>query len=101
MRNDDFFWGYIVGMVIGVVFTIVVLLSATIANADTPDYTDDADERHPHFAGRLHIPDVGMDYAQGKYYLDPEDSQTYLCTRSGTLHYLPHELVGQYFEKAQ
>ncbi len=40
----------------------------------------------------------GMDYEQGKYYRDPEDGLTYLCTRTATLQYLPHELVGQYFE---
>lgn len=47
----------------------------------------------------------GMEYEYGKYYLDPEDSKTYLCKRlneTGTivLHYLPHELIGQYFEEA-
>lgn len=47
----------------------------------------------------------GMEYTYGLYYLDPEDDGIYLCTRAGavdgetvTLHYLPHELVGQYFE---
>ena len=46
----------------------------------------------------------GMDYIYGKYYLDPEDSKTYLCERIGAtpgeiinLQYLPHELIGQYF----
>ena len=46
----------------------------------------------------------GMDYIYGKYYLDPEDSKTYLCERTGAkpgetinLQYLPHELIGQYF----
>mgnify|MGYP005939311117 FL=1 len=47
----------------------------------------------------------GMEYEYGKYYLDPEDGKTYLCKRlneTGTivLQYLPHELVGQYFEEA-
>lgn len=42
----------------------------------------------------------GMEYEQDKYYLDPEDEKVYLCTRGGVLHYLPHELVGQYFELA-
>jgi hypothetical protein len=47
----------------------------------------------------------GMEYEYGKYYLDPEDGKTYLCKRlneTGTivLHYLPHELIGQYFEEA-
>lgn len=49
----------------------------------------------------------GMEYEYGLYYLDPEDSKTYLCTRIGEeeggkiiLQYLPHELVGQYFAEA-
>ena len=47
----------------------------------------------------------GMEYEYGKYYLDPEDEKTYLCKRgeeTGTivLQYLPHELVGHYFEVA-
>ncbi|HIT08541.1 MAG TPA: hypothetical protein IAB55_05600 [Candidatus Merdivicinus faecavium] len=49
----------------------------------------------------------GMDYIYGKYYLDPEDQKIYLCKRTGeeeggtvNLQYLPHELVGQYFEEA-
>ena len=47
-----------------------------------------------------------MDYVYGMYYSDPEDSKVYLCTRTGetaggtiTLHYLPHELVGLYFQE--
>lgn len=47
----------------------------------------------------------GMEYIYGKYYGDPEDGQVYLCQRTGeeeggtvVLQYLPHELVGQYFE---
>lgn len=45
----------------------------------------------------------GMEYEYGKYYLDPEDGKTYLCKRgseTGTiiLQYLPHELIGHYFE---
>lgn len=52
------------------------------------------------------IPAVrGMEYVYGLYYSDPEDGLTYLCTRAGAvdgdkvvLQYLPHELVGQYFE---
>lgn len=54
------------------------------------------------------IPAVrGMDYVYGKYYLDPEDGKIYLCKRTGepdggtiNLQYLPHELIGQYFEAA-
>ena len=46
----------------------------------------------------------GMEYDYGKYYLDPEDGKTYLCKRgeetgSIVLYYLPHELIGQYFEE--
>lgn len=46
----------------------------------------------------------GMEYTYGLYYLDPEDGKTYLCKRgseTGTivLQYLPHELVGHYFEE--
>lgn len=47
----------------------------------------------------------GMDYVYGKYYLDPEDNKVYICKRVGeadggviNLQYLPHELIGQYFE---
>lgn len=47
----------------------------------------------------------GMEYTYGLYYTDPEDNKLYLCKRIGaqagdkiTLQYLPHELVGQYFE---
>ena len=47
----------------------------------------------------------GMEYEYGKVYLDQEDGKTYICKRTGeaeggkiTLHYLPHELLGQYFE---
>ena len=47
-----------------------------------------------------------MEYVYGQYYSDPEDGKTYLCARTGeadggtiTLHYLPHELVGLYFEE--
>ena len=48
-----------------------------------------------------------MEFTYGLYYLDPEDGLLYLCKRKGeaeggkvTLHFLPHELVGQYFEIA-
>ena len=45
-----------------------------------------------------------MEYEYSKYYLDPEDEKTYLCKRgeetgSIVLYYLPHELIGQYFEE--
>ena len=49
----------------------------------------------------------GMEYEYGKYYLDVEDGNTYLCQRTGeaaggtiVLQYMPHELVGQYFDLA-
>ena len=49
-----------------------------------------------------------MEYVYGMYYSDPEDGKVYLCTRTGeadggtiTLHYLPHELVGMYFEEVK
>lgn len=47
----------------------------------------------------------GMEYEYGKYYQDPEDNLIYFCKRgseTGTivLQYLPHELIGNYFEKA-
>ena len=49
----------------------------------------------------------GMEYEYGKYYLDDEDGNTYLCQRTGeaaggtiVLQYMPHELVGQYFDLA-
>lgn len=49
----------------------------------------------------------GMEYTYGLYYKDPEDTKLYKCERIGeqsgnkiTLQYLPHELVGQYFELA-
>lgn len=48
----------------------------------------------------------GMEYEYGKYYSDPNDGKIYLCKRIGeadggkiVLHYLPHELIGQYFEE--
>lgn len=50
----------------------------------------------------------GMEYKYGKYYKDPEDGKIYLCTRTGeseggtvVLQYLPHELIGHYFQEAQ
>lgn len=54
------------------------------------------------------IPAVrGMEFTYDLYYLDPEDGKIYLCKRTGeadggkvSLQYLPHELVGQYFEEA-
>lgn len=75
----------------------------------TPDATPDlwtvVDETH---AGTLDDPipaERGMEYEYGKYYLDSEDGNLYLCQRTGevaggtiVLQYLPHELVGNYFE---
>ena len=49
----------------------------------------------------------GMEYVYGLYYKDPEDGKTYLCKRTGepsggtvVLQFLPHELIGLYFEEA-
>ena len=49
----------------------------------------------------------GMEYTYGLYYKDDEDGKVYRCVRTGEaeggtviLQYLPHELVGQYFEEA-
>ena len=48
----------------------------------------------------------GMEYQWGLYYLDPEDQKVYLCKYGGgsvgstiNLYYLPHELIGHYFEE--
>ena len=47
-----------------------------------------------------------MEYVYGLHYADPEGGKVYLCTRTGEtaggtimLHYMPHELVGLYFEE--
>ena len=63
----------------------------------------------PGEAGTLEDPITaarGMEYEYGLYYLDPEDSKTYLCERTGeaaggviVLQYLPHELIGNYFSE--
>ena len=53
------------------------------------------------------IPAVrSMEFTYGLYYFDSEDGNLYLCKRQGepdggkvTLHFMPHELVGQYFEE--
>lgn len=59
------------------------------------DVTHSGAKDDPITAGR------GMEYVDGLYYFDEEDGKLYLCTRSGTLHYMPHELVGQYFEEVK
>lgn len=41
---------------------------------------------------------AGMEYKEGFYYYDSTTGKVYICTRSETLHYLPSQLVGQYFE---
>lgn len=56
------------------------------------DVTHAGTKEDPITAGR------GMEFVAGLYYFDEEDGKLYLCTRSATLHYMPHELVGQYFE---
>ena len=85
------------------------------AHTTQADWTPDAtpamwaviDKTH---AGTLDDPipaERGMEYEYGKYYLDGEDGNTYLCQRTGeaaggtiVLQYMPHELVGNYFELA-
>ena len=85
------------------------------AHTSQADWTPDAtpsmwvviDVAH---AGTLDDPSPaarGMEYEYGKYYLDGEDGNTYLCQRPGeaeggtiVLQYMPHELVGQYFDLA-
>ena len=85
------------------------------AHTTQADWTPDAtpamwaviDKTH---AGTLDDPipaERGMEYEYGKYYLDGEDGKTYKCERIGesaggkiVLQYLPHELLGQYFEAA-
>lgn len=54
----------------------------------------------PILAGR------GMEYTYGLYYFDEEVNKLYLCKRTGEaeggtviLYFMPHELVGQYFEE--
>ena len=82
------------------------------AHTSQADWTPDAtpamwaviDKTH---AGTLDDPipaSRGMEYEYGKYYIDGEDGNTYLCQRTGeaaggtiALQYMPHELVGQYF----
>ena len=83
------------------------------AHTTQADWTPDAtpamwaviDKTH---AGTIEDPipaSRGMEYEYGKYYLDGEDGNTYLCQRTGeaaggtiVLQYMPHELVGNYFE---
>lgn len=85
------------------------------AHTTQSDWTPDAtpamwaviDKTH---AGTLDDPipaSRGMEYEYGKYYLDGDDGNTYLCQRTGeaaggtiVLQYMPHELVGNYFELA-
>ena len=49
---------------------------------------------------------IGMTYFKDKYYLDETNNKVYLCTRddsngNGTvLNFMPHDLVGHYFELA-
>ena len=82
------------------------------AHTTQADWTPDAtpamwaviDKTH---AGTLDDPipaSRGMEYEYGKYYLDSEDGNTYLCQRTGeaaggtiVLQYMPHELIGNYF----
>lgn len=64
------------------------------------------DETH---AGTLADPipaERGMEYTYGLYYADDEDGKLYQCWRTGEpsggtviLQFLPHELIGLYFEE--
>lgn len=71
-------------------------------NEPTPPVEDGSKEK-PITAYR------GMTYYKDKYYKDSEDSKIYLCTRDsdispGTgiaLNYLPHELIGHYFQLSE
>ncbi|MBO7294470.1 MAG: hypothetical protein J6U65_03545 [Bacteroidaceae bacterium] len=49
----------------------------------------------------------GMEFVYGLFYFDEEDGKLYRCERTGeaeggkiVLHFMPHELVGQYFVEA-
>ena len=89
--------------------SLVAINESHTSQADWPPESTPAiwtviDESH---AGTIDYPIPaarGMEYEYGKYYLDPEDGKTYLCKRgeetgSIVLYYLPHELIGQYFEE--
>ena len=48
----------------------------------------------------------GLEYTYGLYYKDPDDGKTYICERTGEpsggtviLQFLPHELIGLYYEE--
>ena len=81
------------------------VLQAHTSQADwTPDVTpalfEVIDVAH---AGTLEDPipaSRNMVYENGKYYYDSEDDTTYLCNRDTEIPvaYMPHELVGTYFE---
>lgn len=45
---------------------------------------------------------ANMEYTEGFYYLDPHDNKIYYCNRStgNAVTFLPHELIGHYFEEA-
>lgn len=68
-----------------------------------PDAGDEEDTEPP--IEEVITAERGMEYVYGKKYLDPEDNNTYICKRTGeaeggkvVLQFLPHELIGQYFE---
>lgn len=81
------------------------VLQAHTSQADwTPDVTpalfEVIDVTH---AGTLEDPipaSRNMTYENGKYYYDSEDDTTYLCNRDTEIPvaYMPHELIGTYFE---
>lgn len=92
-RYDDQVW----------VWTAADVAACVWFPGSAPNEWQVAAEPVPEAAGTLDDPITavsGMAYEEGKYYLDETDGLTYICTRSETLYYLPHELVGQYFELA-
>lgn len=48
--------------------------------------------------------DIGLTYVKDKYYIEEDSGKVYLCIRQDTpegttLYYMPHDLVGIYFEE--
>lgn len=48
--------------------------------------------------------DIGLTYVKDKYYIEEDSGKVYLCIRQDTpegttLYYMPHDLVGVYFEE--
>lgn len=69
----------------------------------TPEESDEPDESGQD--NEVITAERGMEYVYGQIYLDPEDNKTYICQRDNeaeggkvVLHFLPHELIGHYFQ---